>query len=118
MKEHSSARPTRRGRLRELSPGTSTHARPASELVALLEAEDPHGAAEAGLSSAAMRAGDLVRSMRREAKLSQEELAARIGVSQARISELEAGRGQQGPTWDVMERIAKASGRELGVVGA
>jgi transcriptional regulator with XRE-family HTH domain len=70
-------------------------------------------ASKDGLSSAALRAGDLVRNMRKEAGLSQTALAAMIGVKQSRISELEAGVGSQGPTWDVMERVAMACGRSL-----
>jgi transcriptional regulator with XRE-family HTH domain len=64
---------------------------------------------------AAFRAGGLVRRMRREADLSQRALGESLGVSQARISEIEAGAGSQGPTWALMERIAAACGREIGL---
>ncbi len=64
--------------------------------------------AERPISGAAYRAGALVRMMRKSNGLSQAELGKRIGVSQARISEIETGIGVQGPTWDLMERIAAA----------
>jgi transcriptional regulator with XRE-family HTH domain len=53
--------------------------------------------------------------MRKAAGLSQSELAERIGVKQSRISEIESGVGTQGPTWEVMERIAAAFGQNLGI---
>ena len=80
-------------------------------LVARLDARHPDRKTGAGF-----RAGGLVRGLRREAGLTQGDLAKRIGVSQARISELEAGLGSQGPTWDLMERIATACGRTIGVL--
>jgi DNA-binding XRE family transcriptional regulator len=60
------------------------------------------------LSSAAFRAGSLIRTMRKSRGLTQAALAKRIGVSQARVSELESGMGPQGPSWELMERIARA----------
>lgn len=67
---------------------------------------------------AALRAGALARRMRLEAALSQKELGELLGVSQARISEIEAGTGRHGPSWDIMERIAAACGRRIGLVAA
>jgi DNA-binding XRE family transcriptional regulator len=92
--------------------------RPLADLVADMERSNPALVGEKGLSSAAMRAGDLVRTMRKEAELTQSELAARLGISQARISEIEAGIGSQGPTWDMMERISSACGKVLSTVAA
>jgi ribosome-binding protein aMBF1 (putative translation factor) len=63
---------------------------------------------EQTVSSAAFRAAAMIRTMRQAKKLSQKELAARLGVKQSRISELEAGMGSQGPTWDLIERVADA----------
>jgi transcriptional regulator with XRE-family HTH domain len=65
---------------------------------------------------AALRAGALVRGMRKAIGYSQKDLAARLDISQARVSEIEAGVGPQGPTWALMERIAAACGRELGLL--
>lgn len=65
---------------------------------------------------AALRAGNLVRQIRKEAGLSQRALGKALGISQARISEIEAGAGAQGPTWALMERILAACGRTLGIV--
>ncbi|MDB6097576.1 MAG: late embryosis abundant protein [Gammaproteobacteria bacterium] len=89
--------------------------RPLADLVQKIERAKPDLASARGLSSAAMRAGDLVRAMRKAAGLSQSQLAERLGVTQARMSEIESGIGRQGPTWDLMERISAACGRTLGV---
>jgi transcriptional regulator with XRE-family HTH domain len=69
-----------------------------------------------GLSSAAIRAGDLVRGWRKAAHLTQGQLALKLGVKQSRVSEIESGAGTQGPTWELMERIALACGRTLGAL--
>ncbi|MFT3723878.1 MAG: helix-turn-helix domain-containing protein [Hyphomonadaceae bacterium] len=66
-----------------------------------------HGRSPA-VAGAAFRAAAIVRAMRKAGGLSQVDLAKRLGLSQARISEIEAGLGAQGPTWDLMERIASA----------
>lgn len=87
--------------------------RPVADLVRKLEKINPKLMRGKGLSSAAFEAADLVRNMRKAAGLSQVELARNIGVSQSRISEIEAGSGTQGPTWDVMSRIAHACGMYL-----
>jgi transcriptional regulator with XRE-family HTH domain len=65
---------------------------------------------------ASLRAGNLVRRMRSDAGLSQRALGKAIGVSQARISEIEVGAGAQGPTWALMERILAACGCTISVV--
>ena len=89
--------------------------RPVADLVEYFEKADSNFGRKYGLSSAALRAGDIIRTMRKAAGLSQADLAQRMSatVTQARISELEAGTGSQGPTWDVMERIAAACGVRL-----
>jgi transcriptional regulator with XRE-family HTH domain len=91
--------------------------RPIADLVEQFERANPDRIGRSGLSSAALRAGDLIRDMRKAAGLSQAALANEMGVKQSRISELEAGIGSQGPTWDVMERVAKCCGRVLQVSG-
>jgi transcriptional regulator with XRE-family HTH domain len=65
---------------------------------------------------AGIRAGEMVRRMRVLANLSQKQLGDAIGVTQARISELEAGLGKNGPSFAVLERIASACHAELAVV--
>lgn len=98
--------------------GSKERGRPLANLLARIEDNDPHLTAEKGLSSAAMRAGDLVRAMRKEAGFSQSQLADKLRLSQARISEIEAGIGKQGPTWDLMERISEACGKVLVTIAA
>ena len=98
--------------------GSEGRGRPIADLVEKIERADPRLASAAGLSSAAMRAGDLVRAMRKDAGLSQSQLADKLGVTQARVSEVEAGIGSQGPTWDLMERISVACGKTLGVAAS
>lgn len=97
VKPRVASRPERRGSL--------------DRLVARIDAR--HGDNRFG---AALRAGNLVRQMRHEAGLSQRALGKALGVSQARISEIEAGTGAQGPTWMLMERIAEACGHTIGVM--
>jgi len=92
--------------------------RPLSDMLARIEARNPELAAQSGLSSAAMRAGTMVREMRKGAGLSQGELAERIGVTQERVSEIERGAGPQGPTFALLERIAAACGWRLAALPA
>ncbi len=96
--------------------GDPAKAVPLTELVAEIESGEGDRGVDRDFSSASFRAAMLVRTMRREASLSQRNLAAAIGVSQARVSEIEAGLGKHGPSWDVMERIAAICGREIGVL--
>lgn len=106
---------------RDVRPAkVSSHGRgrPLSDLVERIERTHPALAREKGLSSAAMRAGALIRAMRKDAHLSQSELAGKLGFSQARLSEIETGVGTQGPTWDLMERISTACGKTLGVANS
>ena len=60
-------------------------------------------------------AAALVRSMRQNARnpdgtfgITQEGLARRIGVSQARISHIEHAEGRDGPSFTLLKRIARA----------
>lgn len=99
--------------VRPAKVGSKGRGRPLSDLIKRIESADPALAREKKLSSAAIRAGALVRAMRKDAHLSQSALADKIGVAQARISEIEAGVGTQGPTWDLMERISAACGKAL-----
>jgi transcriptional regulator with XRE-family HTH domain len=60
-----------------------------------------------------MTAWTVVSEARRRAGLSQRELAARAGTSQAAIARIESGR--QSPTFDTLERIVRACDLELRV---
>ena len=104
--------PHRREPTRASVVGDPTKAVPLTDLVAEIEA----GEGDRDFSSASFRAAMMVRTMRREASLSQRNLASAIGVSQARVSEIEAGLGKHGPSWDVMERIAAVCGCEIRVL--
>jgi small subunit ribosomal protein S10 len=101
LAERSPKRPRGRGRENRRSGFPVTLAR--------IEAEDP------GFGSG-LRAADLIRGMRIHAGLSQKELGVIIGVSQARVSEIEAGLGKHGPSFDLMERVANACGARIEVV--
>ncbi|WP_339829814.1 helix-turn-helix transcriptional regulator [uncultured Parvibaculum sp.] len=85
-------------------------------LIGKLEKAQREKHEEVTVSSAAFRAAAIIRMMRKSRKLSQTELARRLGVSQARISEIESGIGAQGPSWDLMERIARACGSSILIV--
>jgi DNA-binding transcriptional regulator YiaG len=77
-------------------------------LIGAIEADDIRRGEAPAISGAAFRAAAIVRTMRKSRNLSQKELAVRLKLTQARVSEIESGVGAQGPTWDLMERIAKA----------
>ena len=87
--------------------------KPFADLLAKREERSPDLAGRLGFSSAAMRAGALVRAWREARGLTQRELAERLGVSQERISNIERGVGKHGPTFDVMTQIADACGYPL-----
>jgi ribosome-binding protein aMBF1 (putative translation factor) len=61
-----------------------------------------------------LEGGRLARRMREAADrgrgISQQELARRLAISQARISAIERGSGPQGPTYELLKRIARACG--------
>ena len=63
--------------------------------------------------SAVLYAGSAVRRMREYAKLSQKQLADRIGTSQPHISDIERGTGLQGPTYLILAKTARACGFSL-----
>src|SRR3954447_16805166 len=58
-----------------------------------------------------MSAGGLVRSARRSAGLTQQQLAARLGVSQAAVAQMEAPRAN--PTIATLERALRAANHRL-----
>jgi transcriptional regulator with XRE-family HTH domain len=55
--------------------------------------------------------GAAVRAARRAAKLSQQELAARAGMSRVSVAHLEAG--ESNPTWETVLRVTSALGMNL-----
>jgi DNA-binding XRE family transcriptional regulator len=63
--------------------------------------------------SANLRAAEFVRHSRRVAHLSQANLAEQIGVTQARVSQMEKGEGPYGVSLAVLARVAKACGGTL-----
>ena len=65
--------------------------------------------------SAVLEAAALIRQMREAAGLKQRQLASLVGTSQPHLSELERGTGSQGPTFLMLQRIAKACGAKLRV---
>lgn len=100
---------------RAATPTVSSKGRGRSlaDLVEDRESSNPELPRATGVSSAALRAGEYIQSMRKAAGLSQAALAQLMNVTQARISELEAGVGAQGPTWGVMERVSRVCGAHL-----
>lgn len=104
------------GRTAWMTVSSGDRGRPISDILERVEARNPEAAKESGFSSAAMRAGAMVRRMRKSRGLSQSELATRIGVTQERISEVERGLGPQGPTFALLDRVAKACGMRIDAV--
>ena len=90
--------------------------KPLADVLAVLEESDPEISEKLGLSSAAMRAGALVRAMRKRMKLTQTQLADKLGWTQERISNIECGVGSQGPTFDVLSRIATVCNMRLAFI--
>jgi transcriptional regulator with XRE-family HTH domain len=86
---------------------------PFDDLLARVEAKHPGIEEEIGLSSAALRAGRLVREMRLEKGLTQARLAQLLGWDQVRISNIERGEGTLGPTFDVLQKIAAVCDHEI-----
>ena len=58
-----------------------------------------------------MDAAGLLKQARRQAHLSQRELALRTGIAQAVIARIESG--SSSPRFDTLERLLAAAGREL-----
>ena len=58
----------------------------------------------------AVEAAQLLRSFRTNAGLSQKQLAERLGISQARVSQAELGGERDGPTYAFIKRVAQACG--------
>ncbi len=79
---------------------------PADDMLANLERQHPGIEEEIGVSSAALRAGRMVREMRKAKGLTQTQLAMKLGWDQERISNIERGEGSRGPTFDVLQKIA------------
>jgi tetratricopeptide (TPR) repeat protein len=79
--------------------------------------EDPAHLARFQESMDLAEAARLVRTMRERALrpdgrmgITQADLAARIEVSQARISQIESGEGRDGPSFTLLKRISRACG--------
>src|SRR5260370_3390685 len=62
---------------------------------------------------AALRTAEFIKYARTTAHLSQGDLANELGVTQARISQMEKGDGPYGASIAVLERVAKACGGRL-----
>jgi len=62
---------------------------------------------------ASLRAAEFVKETREAAKLSRTALAHKLGVSAARISQLETGEGRYGPSVALLARIVEACGGTL-----
>jgi transcriptional regulator with XRE-family HTH domain len=63
--------------------------------------------------SAVLYAGSVIRRMREHARLTQREMAMRVGTSQPHISDIERGTGLQGPTFLMLAKVARACGLSL-----
>lgn len=61
-------------------------------------------------------AAAFIRAARKQAGLTQSQLAEALGTAQSRIAELEGGSAKQGPTIGLLARIAQACGKKLGLV--
>ena len=62
---------------------------------------------------ASLRAAEFVKETRESANLSRTALAHKLGVSAARITQLESGEGRYGPSVALLARIVEACGGTL-----
>jgi len=95
------------------TPSSGDRGKPVTDLLARVERKHPGIEENIGLSSAALRAGQIVREMRKSHGWTQSELAAKLGWDQERISNIERGEGTRGPTFDILQKIAAACDHEL-----
>jgi ribosome-binding protein aMBF1 (putative translation factor) len=96
-----------------LQPGDNAMRGTFAGLIKDFEREDRAAGIAPRVAKAAADAAALVRRMRNDAGLSQRALGDRLGIKQARVSEIEAGVGPQGPSFGLMQRIAEACGHRL-----
>jgi transcriptional regulator with XRE-family HTH domain len=54
-----------------------------------------------------------VRAMRKQAKLTQAQLAAEVGVSQPMIAKIEKGIEQRAPNWEMLGKVCVALGKQM-----
>jgi transcriptional regulator with XRE-family HTH domain len=92
---------------------SGSRGKPLANVLARVEQQHPGIEEEIGLSSAALRAGQFVRSMRKSKGWTQTQLAERLGWDQERISNIERGEGTRGPTFDVLQKIAAVCDHDL-----
>jgi len=97
----------------EMSVSSGDRGKPVADLLARIEQTHPGIEEKIGLSSAALRAGQIVRNMRKAKGWTQTELADLLGWDQERISNIERGEGTRGPTFDVLQKIAIACDYDL-----
>jgi len=62
-----------------------------------------------------LEVGRTIRHWRKQAELTQTELAARAGIAQGDLSRLETGQGVRGATIAIVERVAQALGLEVAI---
>lgn len=65
------------------------------------------------MAARASHPGELIRDARRDAGLTQQQLALRAGTSQAAISRLE--RGGPSPSVETLDRLLRVMGRQLDI---
>jgi DNA-binding XRE family transcriptional regulator len=64
---------------------------------------------------AALIAAEFIKTTRKAAHLSQAELAKKVDVTQARISQMEQGESKSGPSLALLAKIAAALGGSLNI---
>lgn len=80
----------------------------AESFIAEIAHELPIWADRGKLHSAAKRAGVLVRAMRNYAGLTQQVLGQDAKIKQSDVSAIESGSGENGPTFELLSRVAEA----------
>lgn len=91
----------------------SNEGKPASKTVAQFENEIPGYAEASEISSAAMKAGELVLMMREAADMTQTAVAEAAALTQPKISSIERGLSKDGPRFRTLLQIAAACDMEI-----
>jgi len=88
------------------------------KLTAELGKANPEFAAAAAEVELIRKTGDMLEQMRERAKLTQEELAKRLGISASRVSQLESGTLRDAPSLKMLARFARECGQSVDIAPA
>ncbi|MCG2841211.1 helix-turn-helix domain-containing protein [Sandaracinobacter sp. RS1-74] len=86
---------------------------PLGEALRHLQTHDPALFAELGVDPVALEIGVQIKQARIRAGLTQKQLAEASGIPQGAISDIERGKGKDGPSYRTVKALADAAGADL-----